>query len=156
MKEEVFSSHGTSKDQSKEMSIMKYTMLFAVTALAMGAASTAHAENERSLNGAARPAYSGAITEIADKTGAAAGSNAASLTSLFAEWDRAGFAAPSKPSQSLVYGRNGYVTSGPGYNAMISLIRSAANDTREGRDQEAATKIAKARSLLAAGNRRQG
>lgn len=131
---------------------MRYTMLAAVTALAMGAAVTAHAENERSSNRAVRSAYSGAITEVADKTYLEAGSDVTSLTALFAEWDRAGFAAPSKPGQSLVHGRNGYVTSGPGYNAMVSLIRSAANDTREGRDHDAAAKIAKARSLLAASN----
>ncbi len=128
---------------------MKYTMLAAVTALAMGAAVTAHAENARSSNSAVRSAYPGAITEVADKTHLGAGSDV-SLTALFAEWDRAGFAAPSKPGQSLVHGRNGYVTSGPGYNAMVSLIRSAANDAREGRDRDAAAKIAKARSLLAA------
>jgi len=135
---------------------MKYIMLAAVTAVAIGAAVTAHAENERSPNGAVRSAYSGAITEVADKTYSEAWSGASSLTALLAEWDRAGFATPSKPGQSRVYGRNGYVTSGPGYNAMASLIRSAANDTREGRDRDAAAEIAKARSLLAASNPRQG
>jgi hypothetical protein len=36
---------------------------------------------------------------------------------------------------------------------MVSLIRSAMNDTRDGRDRDAATEIAKARRLLAASNR---
>jgi hypothetical protein len=77
------------------------------------------------------------------------------MAALLAEWDRAGFIAPSKPGQYRVYGRNGYVTSGPGYSAMVSLIRSAVNDTRNGRDRDAAAKIAKARSLLAASNLRR-
>jgi hypothetical protein len=66
--------------------------------------------------------------------------------------DYAGFNAPSKPGQYRVYGRDGHVTSGPGYNTMVSLIRTAAYDVRNGKDHHAATEIAKARSLLAASN----
>ena len=73
-----------------------------------------------------------------------------SLSALLAEWDRAAFVAPSKPSQYRVYGQNGYVTSGREYNAMLSLIRSAVNDSRQGRDREAMPNIASARHLLAA------
>jgi hypothetical protein len=73
-----------------------------------------------------------------------------SLSSLLAEWDRAAFGAPSKPSQYRVYGQNGYVTSGREYNVMLSLIRAAVNDSQEGRDREAVSKIASARHLLAA------
>lgn len=51
--------------------------------------------------------------------------------------------SPSKSMQYRVYGRVGYVTDGPGYNAMVSLIRSAARDSRAGRDEEALVKIDK-------------
>jgi hypothetical protein len=127
---------------------MKYIMLAAVTALAVGTAVTAHAENERPRYMAAQPAVDRA-------TYAAAASNATSLTTLLAEWDQAGFDTPSKPSQYRVYGRHGYVTSGPGYTAMASLIRSAVNASREGRVRDAETDIAQASSLLAASNPRR-
>jgi hypothetical protein len=93
--------------------------------------------------------------QVADNTYAAAGSDLAPLAALLAEWDRAGFIAPSKPGQYRVYGRYGYATSGPGYRAMVLLIRTAVSDTRNGRDRDAAAKIAKARSLLAASNLRR-
>ena len=135
---------------------MKNTIILAAAAvLAMGTAVTAHAESGQSSNGVVRTAYSGAVVEVADETGSEAGSGDVSLTGLFAEWNRAGFAAASKPGQAVVYGRNGYVTSGPGYNTMASLIRSAAIDTQDGRAQDAAVKITKARSLLAASNLRR-
>jgi hypothetical protein len=123
---------------------MKHLMLAALTAFAVANVATAHAENQRATGTAAQPATS------------EAGSNGASLTALLAEWNRAGFVAPSKPGQYRVYGRPGYVTSGPGYNAMVSLIRSAESDTRRGYDQDTARKIAIARSLLAASNSAQG
>jgi hypothetical protein len=123
---------------------MKHLVLAALTALAVANVATAHAESQRSPETAAQPATS------------EAGSNGASLTALLAEWDRAGFVAPGKPGQYRVYGRPGYVTSGPGYNAMVSLIRSAESDARRGHDQDAAGKIASARSLLAASNSGQG
>ena len=119
---------------------MKYIMLAAVTASAVGAVVTAHAENQPSPDSAAQPAYS------------AVGSSLASLTALFAEWGRAGFSAPSKPGQYRVYGRDGYVTNGPGYNTMVSLIRTTAYDVRNGEHHDAATEIAKARGLLAVSN----
>ena len=131
---------------------MKYTMLAVVTALAVGAVHTAQAENERSPYGATRPVHSGAISEVAGKTNSQAERNAASLNALFTEWERAGFNNPSKPAQYRVYGRNGYVTDGPGYNAMVLLIRSAVKDTKEGHDGDAAPRIAKVRRLLAASN----
>jgi hypothetical protein len=134
---------------------MKYIMPAAATAFAVSAAVTAHAGNERSPYGTAQPAHSGATAEIVDTTCSEAGSSVASLNALLAEWDRAGFVAPTKPSQYRVDARNGYVASGPGYNVMVSLIRSAVKDTREGRDRDAATQIAKARSLLAASNLRR-
>jgi hypothetical protein len=123
---------------------MKYIVLAAVTAFAVGTAVTAHAENQRSPDSAAQPAYAGAPT------------GATSLAALLAEWDRAGFVPPVKPGQYRVYGRNGYVTSGPGYNAMASLVRSAVNDAQRGHDHDAARKIAGAQSLLAASNSGRG
>ena len=77
------------------------------------------------------------------------GSSAVALQALFADWDRIGFSPPSKPGQFRVYGSGGYVTSGPGYNTMVTLMRIAAADSRAGRDQEALEKIARVRSLLA-------
>jgi hypothetical protein len=134
---------------------MKYIMLAAVTAFAVGTAVTAHAENERPRYIAAPPAKPAAAPEVARATYAAAERSATSLTALLAEWDQAGFDAPSKPSQYRVYGRHGYVTSGPGYTAMASLIRSAVNASRDGRVREAQTDITQASSLLAASNPRR-
>jgi hypothetical protein len=129
---------------------MKYTMLAALTALVVGVAATAHAENAQPLAGAAQPARSGASTElVSSKADPGAMSSAASLNALLVEWDRAGFNPPSKPGQYRVYGRNGYVTTGPSYDAMVSLIRTAVSDARQGREQDAAIYIARARGLLA-------
>jgi hypothetical protein len=125
---------------------MRYITLATVAALAVGVAVTAHAENAPAFNGNARTFVSEARPEA---------SSVASLNALLAEWDHAGFNTPGKPGQSRVYGRDGYVTTGGGYNVMVFLIRSAVNDVREGRDQDAAPKIAKARSFLAASNSRK-
>jgi hypothetical protein len=125
---------------------MRYITLVTVAALAVGIAVAAHAENAPAFNGNARTFFSRAGSEA---------SSVASLNALLAEWDHAGFNAPGKPGQSRVYGRDGYVTTGGGYNFMVTLIRSAVNDVREGRDQEAAPKVAKARILLAASNARK-
>ena len=76
------------------------------------------------------------------------GSSAAALATLLADWESIGFSTPSKPAQYRVYGRKGHVTNGPTYNAMVTLIRLALKDSREGRDQEALAKVAKVRSLL--------
>jgi hypothetical protein len=129
---------------------MKYTVLAAVAALVAGTAATAHAENARSGYGATQSANSDTSSEVgASKAYPEKGSNAASLKALLAEWDQAGFNPPSKPAQYRVYGRNGYVTSGPGYNTIVSQIHSAVIDARQGRDRAEATDIARARSVLA-------
>ena len=107
---------------------MTKTLLAAVAMLAM-AAMTANAQSSRSPDLFPR------------------GSSAA-LQALLADWDRIGFSPPSKPGQFRVYGSGGYVTSGPGYNTMVTLMRIAAADSRAGRDQEALEKIAKVRNLL--------
>jgi hypothetical protein len=129
---------------------MKYAILAAVTAVVVGAAATAHAEDQGSLRGAAPsvgvPAASAPAVSIADQ---ATASSRASLAVLLADWERAGFNPPSKPSQYRVYGRNGYVTSGPGYNAMAAEIRSAVIASQRGDDHETAEHIAQARILLA-------
>jgi hypothetical protein len=111
---------------------MKYLVLAAVAALVAGAG-TAHAANP-------------SVPVLANT---AIGSGAGSLNTLLAEWDRAAFNPPNKPSQYRVFGRDGYVTSGPGYNAMVASIRSAVHDAAAGRDRAEALDIAKARSLLA-------
>ena len=126
---------------------MRYITLATVAALAVGVAVTTHAGNARMLNGVARPFLSEA------RPGA---SSVASLNALLAEWDHAGFNAPGKPGQARVYGREGYVTTDGGYNFMVSLIRSAENDVRVGRDADAARKIAQARNLLTASNSEKG
>ena len=119
---------------------------FAALAVASGAA---QAEIRPDPSGSTRQAYSASATEASGPGDAAlrSGSSAA-LSALLRDWDRADFSAPSKPSQSRVYGRDGYVTSGPGYNAMVVLIRSAISEAREGHDQEAFAMIAKVRTLL--------
>jgi hypothetical protein len=108
---------------------MTKTLLAAIAMFAM-VATTANAQSSRSPN---LSLY---------------GSSAVALRELFADWDRIGFSAPGKPGQFRVYGRGGYVTSGPGYNTMVTLMRIAAADSRAGRDEEALAKIAKVRNLL--------
>jgi hypothetical protein len=115
---------------------MKYILLAAVASIVVGAAGTAHAQSTAS----AAPVNSGYATT---------GLGAASLNALLADWDQAGFAPPSKPSQYRVYGRNGHVTNGPGYNAMVSEIRTAVSEVRQGHDADAAVHIAAAKGLLA-------
>jgi hypothetical protein len=110
---------------------MKKALLAAVAMLAIAASSPAYAQHPQSSLGPTSP-----------------GSSAAALHALVADWERIGFNPPSKPAQYRVYGRDGYVTSGPQYTIMVSLIRSAAADSRAGRDQDALTKIAKVRNLL--------
>ena len=125
---------------------MKSIMLTAIAALAAGTAMTAHAQSvsANTTSGGANSAYG----EIQSRN--------PSLSALLAAWDRAAFVPPSKPSQYRVYGRNGYVTSGPGYSAMVSLIRSALQDDAAGRVRDAVTKAARAEALLASSNLKQG
>jgi hypothetical protein len=78
-------------------------------------------------------------------------SSVTQLKALLEDWDRAGFATPSKPSQHRVYGRDGHVTDGPGYYAMVSLIRSAMRDARLGHEHEALAEIGRAQTLLGRG-----
>ena len=109
-------------------------VLFAAVAACAVAAGPAYAQ--RNPPEPERPGYSNAPGSTSQ------------LKQLAAEWDRIGFSAPSKPAQSRVYGRDGYVTDGPGYNMMVSLIRSAANASRQGREHEASAKVASVRRLL--------
>ncbi|HLZ66541.1 MAG TPA: hypothetical protein VKQ29_09935 [Aliidongia sp.] len=129
---------------------MKHAMFAAAAVLAVGAVGTAHAQRAPSSINEIRTAAPPAASAIADSTAAQVATSAASLNALLTEWDQAGFLPPGKPGQSQVYGRNGYATSGAGYNVLVSLIRSAGKDVREGRDHDAAAKIAIARGLLAA------
>jgi hypothetical protein len=128
---------------------MKYTTLAALLAFTASTAVTAHAANDPAFNNEA------AVRQTAfAKSNVATENSAASLNALLTEWDQASFEPPGKPGQSRVYGRDGYVTTGGGYNEMVSLIRSAVADVQAGRDQDAAPTIAKARTLLAADNLR--
>jgi hypothetical protein len=121
---------------------MKYSILSAFAALAVATVSAAHAQP---VAGAVQPAGTGAVSASAlPQQG-----GVASLNALLADWDRAGFNAPSKPSQYRVYGRDGASISGPEYNEMMELIRSAVTEAQQGRDQVASLHIARARGLLA-------
>lgn len=93
---------------------MKYAVLAAVAAVAMGAASAAHADTKPIARHAASPATS--------------------LSALMNEWNQAAFNSPSKPAQYRVYGRPGYATSGPGYNALVARIRAASADAQRSRE----------------------
>jgi hypothetical protein len=88
---------------------MRYPILAAVTAFAVGGAVTSHAASKRSPSVPAQPAYTGVMPE-------GAGSSVPQLNALLTEWDQAGFSTPSKPSQYRVYSRNGHVTNGGSYN----------------------------------------
>lgn len=112
---------------------MRHTFLAAVAACALAAGSAYAQRNPPDPSHPIAPSSVG---------------SAAQLDALGAEWDRIGFSPPSKPGQFRVYGRDGHVTDGPGYNTMVSLIRSAAIDSSQGREQEALVKIARMRRLL--------
>jgi hypothetical protein len=71
-----------------------------------------------------------------------------SLGALLQEWNQADFNTPIKPAQYRVHGQSGYVTSGPGYNIMVSRIRAAADDARLGRDCGETKNIAEASRQL--------
>lgn len=123
-------------------------LLAAALGLALTAGS-AYAQVGQHASGSAWPSYPAPVADDARPNAPAVpGSSSAQLSALLQDWDRAGFSAPSKPAQGFVYGRNGRVTSGGEYHAMVSLMRSAIRDSREGRDQEALATIARARTLL--------
>ena len=126
----------------------KTPLLAATFALALGAGS-AYAESNQVALGAVRPAHPVSIANgPAANVLAVPGSSAAPLRALLQDWDRAGLAAPTKPAQARIYGRNGYVTSGGEYHAMVSLLQAAIRDSHEGRDKEALGKITQVRALL--------
>lgn len=135
--------------QRKITAMTKIRTLLAATFTLALTAGSAYAAGSEYAFGSARPSYP---VPMADGSAASApaisGSSGVPLSALLRDWDRTGFGAPSKPAQFRVVGRDGYVTSGPGYNAMVSLIRSAVRDSREGRDQDALVKIARVRTLL--------
>ena len=54
------------------------------------------------------------------------------LEQLLADWDAVGFEMPSKPSQMIVHGRNGRVSTGPEVTYMINQIRQAVWDCQHG------------------------
>lgn len=54
------------------------------------------------------------------------------LEKLLTDWNAAGFETPSKPSQPLVHGRNGRVSSGPEVTYMANQIWQAIWDCRDG------------------------
>src|SRR5271167_4457666 len=124
---------------------MKYFAFAAAAMLAVAAVNPAYALSE--------PTSFSATQTTSSLTGPRAADTAAvheDLSALQSEWDRAAFQAPDKPSQYRVYGRDGYETSGPEYDTLVTLMRSAETEVQAGRDRKAATNIAEARSLLAA------
>ena len=54
------------------------------------------------------------------------------LEKVLMGWNAAGFETPSKPSQAIVHGRNGRVSSGPEVNYMAGQIRQALWDCQHG------------------------
>jgi hypothetical protein len=54
------------------------------------------------------------------------------LERLLLEWNAAGFETPSKPTQAIVRGRTGRVSSGPDVTYMADQIRLAIWDCRHG------------------------
>jgi hypothetical protein len=54
------------------------------------------------------------------------------LEKLLADWNAAGFEMPFRPTQAIVHGRSGRVSSGPEVTYMISQIRQAVRDCQRG------------------------
>jgi hypothetical protein len=125
---------------------MKYITVAAAIMLVCGTAVTAHAQTARTLDDAVQPAKAAPVVEAA--AARPSGETQAALDTVGGAWDRAAFDSPSKPSQYRVYGRNGFVTSGPQYNAMVESIREAVSDVDRGRDHAAAIHIDRAQELL--------
>ncbi len=72
----------------------------------------------------------------------------AALDELTSRWQAIGFSEPSKPSQMIVVGANGYRTTGGQYIYMRQQIRVAARDCEQGRDAEALQHIDTVESAL--------
>jgi len=70
------------------------------------------------------------------------------LSSLMSEWNAISFAAPSKPGQGYVSGRNGHVTSGGQFNYMQGQIRQAHAACERGDGASALQHISAVRDLL--------
>jgi hypothetical protein len=54
------------------------------------------------------------------------------LEKLMADWNAAGFQMPIRPTQAIVQGRSGRVSSGPEVAYMIGQIRQAVGDCQRG------------------------
>jgi hypothetical protein len=54
------------------------------------------------------------------------------LEKLLTDWSATGFEAPSKPSQPIVHGRNGRVSSGPQVTYVTNQLRQAIWDCQHG------------------------
>ncbi len=70
------------------------------------------------------------------------------LASLVNEWNAISFAPPSKPAQTIVVGRNGYVTSGGQFNSMTELMRQARAECNRGDTTSAMHDITAVQDLL--------
>ena len=77
------------------------------------------------------------------------------VTALAAEWNEIAFTQPSKPSQAIVTGRQGYVTTGADFNFMSGQIRSAHMACDRGDEATAMQDIAAVQDILAHSNRRK-
>jgi hypothetical protein len=64
------------------------------------------------------------------------------LQKLLADWDAAGFEMPSKPSQMIVHGWNGRVSSGGEVIYMTNQIRQAIWDCHHGNVQAVRERVA--------------
>jgi hypothetical protein len=77
------------------------------------------------------------------------------LTALAAEWNEIAFMAPGKPGQTIVTGREGYVTTGGDFNFMVGEIRLAHVACDRGDEASAMQDIAAVQDTLAHANRRK-
>jgi hypothetical protein len=77
------------------------------------------------------------------------------LMALAAEWNEIAFMAPGKPGQAIVTGREGYVTTGGGFNFMVGEIRLAHVACDRGDEASAMQNIAAVQDILVHANRRK-
>ena len=93
-------------------------------------------------------ALSGPLHHAQAQTLAPAVSCEAALASLMAAWNAVGYTEPSKPSQMIVYGRNGHTTTAGRFHYLQQEIRASAQECEANRQQEAMRHIDTVRLAL--------
>jgi hypothetical protein len=64
------------------------------------------------------------------------------LENLLTDWSAAGFETPAKPSQAIVHGQNGRISSGPEVDYNAGQIRQAVWDCQHGDTQAVRGRVA--------------